>query len=1033
MKQDFSRRGILTKRPEKIHPTQCCEHYEQDNDQCEVYAACNNILFHGTSSTTFNGAVLDIGAQKSFVGLQQAKAYARYMGIPYRVKESNIAFRFGDTIHKSLGKMYVRVPSPCGAFVPLQIDVVSADVPMLVGLDVLDKQGWYADNTTNMLVCPSTNTRTPITRKFGHLYLEWGVINTLFCKQELTKLHKHFFHPSVQKLYDLIKRAKPEKATIETRRLLEEIQTACKTCTELGPRPARFQVSIPGEVIFNQELALDLMWILSKPLLHIVDTQTHFSSAVFLHGESSEDIWKSFLENWAALYTGYPDRFHVDSGSAFTSKRWTDICNSVGIELKISGIRSHHSLGSGERYHAPLRRIFFKIQNDFPSLSINLILRLATKAMNDTMGPEGLVPSLLVFGVLPRFPITDSKLPEQADRMRALNIARKEMAIITAELRIQRAMKANIPSASDRIIKPGMQLFVYHEKDKRWKSGYVCVRNYGKVILTSDKSGKQFRYSIEDVIPFQDDTQLCLLQTMHSTFKRFRSNTTQDIGITETLMPNDKRRNSEIFNEAKEKELKGLIARDTWEKVKLSQLPSDANVLNGRFVLSIKNVGSKDELYKARFVVQGHKDSEKMYLIHNASTLKQSSTRLIASIASTFSFRIFSHDISQAYLQSMDKLTRDVYIKPPKELKLEGDEVLKLLKPLYGLSDSGDYWKKTFHLHMRDDLHMHTLTGDPCFFYYKSEGKLSGVAGTFVDDSLLAGDKNFQSHSSQTLTKFESRQREWDNINFIGCNLKMLETGEIQISQSEYLRKIQPVSKGSDYEEFRSMRARLAWICHSRPDICAAISMTAQITAASFNAEKITVLNKVIKHLQKTADNALLYKKLDVDSIAINAYADASFSNNSDLTSQLGFIVVLKDKHYQSNIIHFTSYKSRRVVRSILGGEVYAFSDAFDWAFTFRHDLEKLMGRKVPLSMFTDSRSLFDIITKASSTKEKRLMIDLTASREGYEKNEISDIGLVRSEHNPADGLTKIGKCPALEQLMHNNCKFPIEQWIVRQ
>jgi hypothetical protein len=45
-------------------------------------------------------------------------------------------------------------------------------------------------------------------------------------------------------------------------------------------------------------------------------------------------------------------------------------------------------------YHDPIRRIYHKVRHDFPNMSESLALSLANKAMNDTMGPEGLVPTL---------------------------------------------------------------------------------------------------------------------------------------------------------------------------------------------------------------------------------------------------------------------------------------------------------------------------------------------------------------------------------------------------------------------------------------------------------------------------------------------------------------------------------------------------------------------------------------------------------------------------------------------------------------
>ena len=55
----------------------------------------------------------------------------------------------------------------------------------------------------------------------------------------------------------------------------------------------------------------------------------------------------------------------------------------------------------------------------------------------------------------------------------------------------------------------------------------------------------------------------------------------------------------------------------------------------------------------------------------------------------------------------------------------------------------------------------------------------------------------------------------------------------------------------------------------------------------------------------------------------------------------------------------------------------------------------------------TDSKSIFDTITKLSRVAEKRLIIDISALRQSYSSSEITNIGHVLSEFNLADALTK--------------------------
>lgn len=91
------------------------------------------------------------------------------------------------------------------------------------------------------------------------------------------------------------------------------------------------------------------------------------------------------------------------------------------------------------------------------------------------------------------------------------------------------------------------------------------------------------------------------------------------------------------------------------------------------------------------------------------------------------------------------------------------------------------------------------------------------------------------------------------------------------------------------------------------------------------------------------------------------------------------------------------SKKSKRVVGSIMGGEVNAFVDSFDKLYILKRDLERLLNCKLSLHMTTDPKRLFNVMTKGQQPTEKRLIIDISAARETYKLQEISQVGLVRS------------------------------------
>lgn len=82
-------------------------------------------------------------------------------------------------------------------------------------------------------------------------------------------------------------------------------------------------------------------------------------------------------------------------------------------------------------------------------------------------------------------------------------------------------------------------------------------------------------------------------------------------------------------------------------------------------------------------------------------------------------------------------------------------------------------------------------------------------------------------------------------------------------------------------------------------------------------------------------------KYFDQQSLMIKAYSDASFALNEEHSSQIGYVILLFDSSWRVHILYYSRKMSKRVVKSIMAADVYAFYDAFDKSFTIRKDLEK--------------------------------------------------------------------------------------------
>ena len=72
-------------------------------------------------------------------------------------------------------------------------------------------------------------------------------------------------------------------------------------------------------------------------------------------------------------------------------------------------------------------------------------------------------------------------------------------------------------------------------------------------------------------------------------------------------------------------------------------------------------------------------------------------------------------------------------------------------------------------------------------------------------------------------------------------------------------------------------------------------------------------------------------------------FSDASFANNKDLSSQIGYILAMADEKGNANILHWSSTKCKRVTRSILASELYRMAHGFDIAAAIKSIVDKVL------------------------------------------------------------------------------------------
>lgn len=419
--------------------------------------------------------------------------------------------------------------------------------------------------------------------------------------------------------------------------------------------------------------------------------------------------------------------------------------------------------------------------------------------------------------------------------------------------------------------------------------------------------------------------------------------------------------------------------------------------------------------------------------------------------------KLYMRDISQAYTQSRKKLKRAFYAAAPKGINIE-DWVLRILKPLCGIPESGNHWFNTYHGHFTKMCEMLTSTFDPCLLYAgnPTDGS-SGVLALQVDDTLFLGGKDSAAVEEAQLKKagFLAKKREelpaGKGMKFNGGIITLQDDGSIilnQESQCQTLSKISDKPKDlnssrgeirknvSTREQYVAQRARGAYIASvCQPEASFAYSFAAQTYEPGKESEKemITLLNKTIEWQIKNAKRGLKFVTLKGKKPRVIVFCDASFANNGDCSSQIGFIVCVVDKYGNANIVHFSSTKCKRITRSILASELCGMAHGFDHGCVMKTTFSQMLQQDVPLIIATDSNSLYECLVKLRTTVEKRLMVDIMALRQAYERRLIAEVIWIEGGSNPADAMTKANACDALRRLIDTNkIELKTGKWVER-
>jgi hypothetical protein len=574
-----------------------------------------------------------------------------------------------------------------------------------------------------------------------------------------------------------------------------------------------------------------------------------------------------------------------------------------------------------------------------------------------------------------------------------------------ARAKIAVAMRYKGPFGRERVdlneLPYGSPVRVYRENTKKWEGPFRFISVDGDTVCVELPNGRKIfrshvvrpvvraRTGSEEEPPKEDEMQAML-------------------GVSGYSPHND---DETSFAESRKRELDGLKEQKVFHITPRNTVPPGVRIFGTRWVDTSKTNEDGSSRKKSRLVAQNYNDYDARSIPTKAPTISRMGQRLALCIAAMHTNSdAYVRDVTQAYLQSKTELERDVYLEPPPEMALPESMVLKAVKPLYGIPESGLHWFITYSEHHKRALYMKQSQADNCLLYRPADLQtLPATTVLQVDDSFGVGDKDFLERENDASKEFKTKPRSLIKIGmsckFNGGTISRTAAGRYVFHQSD---KLGSLDVPSSDEAVISTRAKVQYVASmTRPDLVSPSQLLASDVRGPISSQTYKRVRDIVRYCRETEGIGLNFVQLDPASLRIFLFTDASFGNAENLSSQLGFVIVLADDSGNANVVHFGSQKSRRVTRSVLAAEILALVYGWDNAFVVAHTLSEIFGRSIPVHAYVDSRTTFNCVAKHAGTLEKRLAIDSHALRESITRGELSFLGWIPGSENPADALTR--------------------------
>jgi hypothetical protein len=241
---------------------------------------------------------------------------------------------------------------------------------------------------------------------------------------------------------------------------------------------------------------------------------------------------------------------------------------------------------------------------------------------------------------------------------------------------------------------------------------------------------------------------------------------------------------SDKWAKAYEYEREGVRASGTWEEV----FDYTGKTVSSMWVYRVSLEQDGTWKFRARIVGRGYTQVFGLNYFDSSSPVIATKTLLLLlHIAASLGWFIRNLDVGNAYLES--DIDVDLYLKLPKTEWVNGKpKIVKLLKGLYGLKQSGKLWNSLLHKVLASFGFERTYS-DPClYFRYNSSGKM--LVAVYVDDILYCADNIdvLTAFEQDMVANFRKISLLGDVQKFVGLRISRdLEKRTITVTQPDYI------------------------------------------------------------------------------------------------------------------------------------------------------------------------------------------------------------------------------------------------------